>query len=54
MGFLRNVLGGSSEEYERCGWCEASIRYGDTSLTVALNTERTASPSRESPASTRL
>ncbi len=45
MGFLRNVFGGSGEEYERCGWCEAPIRYGDTSVTVALNTERTVKES---------
>lgn len=42
MGFLGGLFGsgGSKELYEHCGWCGRDILYGDTSVTVNLNTER--------------
>ena len=33
-------FGGGKGVYERCGWCEAPIRYGEESVTVTLNTEK--------------
>jgi len=39
MRFWRN-RGGPENVYEHCAWCGREIRYGDVSVSIAVNVER--------------